>query len=114
MVALGIEAVELRSRTELQRGDQRGHYPGQTLKPGVLLATGEDGRPAPGLFARRGLEISALSCNGNPVHTRPSAKKAQLFHRSFEDSVRLAAELAVPCVIVFSGTPGGSPGRTPN
>ncbi|MFD1426915.1 sugar phosphate isomerase/epimerase family protein [Kroppenstedtia sanguinis] len=54
----------------------------------------------------RGLQISALSCHGNPLH--PNSEIAQRAHENFEQTVRLAAKLGVETVITFSGCPGES------
>ncbi|UOF88678.1 sugar phosphate isomerase/epimerase [Fodinisporobacter ferrooxydans] len=54
----------------------------------------------------RGLEISALSCHGNPLH--PKREVAEQFHKDFVDAVRLAEKLGVETVIGFSGCPGES------
>jgi sugar phosphate isomerase/epimerase len=53
-----------------------------------------------------GLEISALSCHGNPLH--PDEAVAAAADRSFRETVRLAAGLGVETVITFSGCPGES------
>jgi sugar phosphate isomerase/epimerase len=52
------------------------------------------------------LEISALSCHGNPLH--PDSEIATQADESFRETVRLAAELGVETVITFSGCPGES------
>jgi sugar phosphate isomerase/epimerase len=63
--------------------------------------------------ARHGLEISALSCHGNPVH--PDPEVAQLHARAHDVAVRLAVQLGVGTICTFSGCPGGAPGdKTPN
>jgi sugar phosphate isomerase/epimerase len=54
----------------------------------------------------RGVEISALSCHGNPLH--PDEAAAAKADRDFRDTVRLAHELGVETVITFSGCPGES------
>lgn len=54
----------------------------------------------------RGLEISALSCHGNPLH--PNSEEAKRFHADFQNAVRLAAELGVQNVVTFAGCPGES------
>ena len=60
-----------------------------------------------------GIEISALSCHGNPVHPDPEAAKAS--HEDFVNAVLLAEKLGVKRVVGFSGCPGGSPvDATPN
>jgi len=56
--------------------------------------------------AERGLELSALSCHGNPLH--PDRATATAADRAFRDTVRLAPELGVATVITFSGCPGES------
>ena len=86
-----------------------GGYPGDAhCKPKELL--GDQGaldkfRQA---IENRGLEISALSCHGNPLH--PNEEFARGEDELFRDTVRLAAELGVGRVITFSGCPGDSEG----
>ena len=95
IVEAGLECVEIGT----------GNYPGDAhCKPADLL--GEDA--ALGRFQRaiasRGLEISALSCHGNPLHPRPEVARAS--HETFVRTVQLAARLGVGRVNVFSGCPG--------
>ncbi len=54
----------------------------------------------------RGLEISALSCHGNPLH--PDKATAKAHHDDFVATVLLAEKLGVDTVITFSGCPGDS------
>lgn len=54
----------------------------------------------------RDLELSALSCHGNPLH--PDTELAAVHDGQFRNSVRLAAELGVDTVVTFSGCPGDS------
>ena len=59
------------------------------------------------------MEISGLSCHGNPVH--PNKEIAEKHHRDFENTVLLAEKLGVKNVITFSGCPGDSENsRYPN
>lgn len=58
----------------------------------------------------RGLEISALSCHGNPLH--PNTSVAREAHETYEKTVRLAKQIGVRNVITFSGCPGDSPNAT--
>jgi sugar phosphate isomerase/epimerase len=58
------------------------------------------------LTAARGLEISALSCHGNPLH--PDESVAADADRTFREAVGLAAEVGVGTVITFAGCPGES------
>jgi len=101
---LGCETVELGT----------GAYPGDAhCKPADLLAS----RPKRDKFlatvADSGLEISSLSCHGNPLH--PDKRTAAAHHRVFTDSVKLASRIGVPVVTTFSGCPGDHPGaKSPN
>ena len=72
----------------------------------VEISTTGPHRPDRAAAERHGLEISALSCHGNPLH--PDEAVAREADRSFRDTVRLAAELGVATVITFSGCPGES------
>jgi sugar phosphate isomerase/epimerase len=61
----------------------------------------------------RGLTISALSCQGNPLH--PSEEIAGRHHDVLLKTLQLAVELGVEVVNVFSGCPGAGDGsRYPN
>jgi sugar phosphate isomerase/epimerase len=61
----------------------------------------------------RGMEISAISCHGNPLH--PIRERAEADDRVYRSAVQLAQKLEVSTVITFSGCPGGSPeAREPN
>jgi sugar phosphate isomerase/epimerase len=53
-----------------------------------------------------GLEVSALSCHGNPLHPDPSI--AAEADRAFRRTVALAADTGVETVVTFSGCPGES------
>jgi sugar phosphate isomerase/epimerase len=103
-VELGLEAVEIAT----------GNYPGDAhCRPAALLA---DRRALDGFrhaIERRGLEISALSQQGNPLH--PDAAVARAAHDTWRATVRLAAVLGVGVVNAFSGCPGDHDGaRRPN
>ena len=54
-----------------------------------------------------GLEISALSCHGNPVH--PNKEKAKKFHDDFINAILLAEKLGIDRIVGFSGCPGDCP-----
>jgi sugar phosphate isomerase/epimerase len=54
----------------------------------------------------QGLEVSGLSCHGNPLHPDPSI--AAEADRAFRRTVALAADTGVGTVITFSGCPGES------
>jgi sugar phosphate isomerase/epimerase len=104
IVDLGLEAVEIGT----------GAYPGDAhANPAVLLASERRLKAFREAIDRRGLEISALSCHGNPLH--PQAATAKAHHRVFEETVKLASKLGVETVVTFSGCPGSDPkATTPN
>jgi sugar phosphate isomerase/epimerase len=55
----------------------------------------------------RGLEISAHSRHGNPLH--PDKQHARADDKTFRQTVELAQAIGVENVITFSGCPGDSP-----
>lgn len=61
-------------------------------------------------FKDRELEISALSCHGNPVH--PNPKIARNDEETLLKTMELAGFLAVKTVVCFSGCPGEGPNAT--
>jgi sugar phosphate isomerase/epimerase len=72
-----------------------------------IAVTGAHRRPdLAALAATRDLEVSALSCHGNPLH--PDGSVAAAADRGFRDAVRLAAASGVDTVITFAGCPGES------
>lgn len=94
----GVRAVEIGT----------GAYPGKAhADPAALLADPAALAAFRETVAASGLEISALSCHGNPVH--PQKAVADGFHRDFENTVLLAEALGIRRVITFSGCPGDSP-----
>lgn len=100
----GLDAVELGC----------GAYPGTAHVPvDELLADKAKAAEFKKKISDRGLDISALSCHGNPLHPDPAfAKKDQEAHQK---TVRLAEMLGVKTVINFSGCPGGGPhDKVPN
>ena len=65
------------------------------------------------LISDNGMDVSALSVHGNPVH--PDKAIAESFHRDFVNAVLLAEKIGVDTIVTFSGCPGGSPeDKTPN
>jgi sugar phosphate isomerase/epimerase len=95
---LGLEAVEIGT----------GNYPGDAhCKPAELLRDATARSRFADAVASRNLVISALSCHGNPIH--PNAERAAHDDAVFRDTVRLAGELGIGVVNVFSGCPGDGP-----
>src|SRR4051794_36991023 len=96
LVELGVEAVEIGT----------GAYPGSAhCDPAALLASEKRLKAFRDAVARRGLQISALSCHGNPLH--PQTRIARAHHATFERTLELARALDVATVITFSGCPPG-------
>ncbi|WP_134701331.1 sugar phosphate isomerase/epimerase [Ammoniphilus sp. YIM 78166] len=97
IAASGLQAVEIGT----------GGYPGKAhCNPAELLESEEKLSRFKNAIATSGLEISALSCHGNPLH--PNKEIARQHHEDFQNTVRLAALLDVKTVITFSGCPGES------
>jgi sugar phosphate isomerase/epimerase len=72
-----------------------------------IATTGPHGRPdLVELAAVRELEVSALSCHGNPLH--PDEAVAAAADHDFRHAVRLAAQAGVGTVVTFAGCPGES------
>jgi len=101
---LGLTTVEIGT----------GGYPGTAhANPDVLLNDKEALETFKATLAKYNMEISALSCHGNPVH--PDKATAQKDHASFLKTVKLAKELNIDTINTFSGCPGGSKDdKTPN
>lgn len=99
--AVGCDAVEIGC----------GAFPGNAhCNPAELLADAAKRDAFKQALDSRGIEISALSCHGNPIH--PQREIAEKHDREFRDTVKLAAELGVKTVITFSGCPGDSDNAT--
>ena len=95
---LGVEAIEIGC----------GGFPGNAhCKPDELLADEAKLKSFADTIKAHGLEISALSCHGNPVH--PDKETAQRADKVFRSAVLLAEKLGVKTVITFSGCPGDCP-----
>lgn len=61
---------------------------------------------------KRGMEISALNCSGNPLTDTPMSKAHS---KTMHDTLVLAGKLGVKTVVTMSGLPAGAPGeKTPN
>ncbi len=99
IAAAGLDAVEIGC----------GGFPGKAhCNPETLLSQPDAVTKFRDAVAARGLEISALSCHGNPIH--PNRAKAAQDHQDFVNTVLLAEKLRVQTVITFSGCPGDSEG----
>lgn len=96
-VDAGLDCVEIGT----------GNYPGDShCRPTDLLEDDARLHAFQRAIASRGLELSALSCHGNPLH--PRADVARASHDTFLQTVRLAQRLGVTRINLFSGCPGDS------
>lgn len=92
---LGVDSFEIGA----------GGYPGKAhLDPKDYIGHPEKVEWLKGLLKKYNMEISAISCHGNPVH--PNKEIAQQFHNEFVDAMKVAALLGVDTVVGFSGCPG--------
>ena len=96
--SLGVQAVELGT------GGYTNH---NHLNPDVYLKDDAKIEEFKALLKKYELEISVLSCHGNPVH--PDKATAEAFHNVFVDTCKLAQKLGVDTVVTFSGCPGDCP-----
>lgn len=104
LVDAGVDAVEIGC----------GNYPGAShIDVDALLASKQAREAYLKEFTGRNLIISALSIHGNPLH--PNRDFAHRNDEAYRKTVRLAHELGIPVVCLFSGCPGGGPeDRQPN
>ena len=91
-----------------------GGYPGKAhCNPEILLSDDVALAEWLALIDKYGMDVSALSVHGNPVH--PDKAVAEKFHKDFTNAVLLAEKIGVDTVVTFSGCPGGSAeDKTPN
>ena len=93
--SLGIEAVEIGC----------GGYPGNAhANPEILLNDAKALDTFKGLIKEYDVEISALSCHGNPVH--PDKATAKFFDDAIKNTILLAEKLDIHQINTFSGCPG--------
>ncbi len=84
-----------------------GGYPGmEHLNPSELLDDDEKIQGIKDIVKTNDMEISAISCHGNPVH--PNKETAKTYHDQFVNAILLAEKLDVHTLVGFSGCPGDS------
>ncbi len=100
----GLQTIELGA----------GGWPGDAhCNPAELNSSKKKRDEFMAMIADHGLEISALSIHGNPLH--PNKKAAKADHDAWRAACDLASKIGVTCVNGFSGLPGGCAGdMTPN
>jgi len=93
--SLGIEMIELGC----------GGFPGNAhCDPQTLLNNEDEFNKFVALINKYDMQISALSCHGNPVH--PNKKIAAEFDKTIRDTILLAEKLGLHQINTFSGCPG--------
>lgn len=93
--SLGVQCIEIGA----------GGFPGDAhLKPTELLGNNRKIEEYKALLKKYDIEISAISCHGNPLH--PQKAIAEKFHNEFKNAILIAEELGVDTIIGFSGCPG--------
>ena len=93
--SLGIEMVEIGC----------GGYPGNAhANPEILLNDEKALEDFKALIKKYDVEISALSCHGNPVH--PDKETAKYFDDAIKNTILLAEKLGINQINTFSGCPG--------
>ncbi|MGC9318709.1 MAG: sugar phosphate isomerase/epimerase family protein [Armatimonadota bacterium] len=100
----GLETIEIGT----------GNYPGDAhCNPFELKGDKAKREDFLAMIADHGLEISAFSCHGNPLH--PNKAVAEEHHEVWRATCDLAQQCGVSCVNGFSGLPGGGPDdKVPN
>ena len=92
--------------TQLELGV--GGYPGTKHADAKILSKDEKARCVLiDTFKKHGMEISALSVHGNPVH--PNKEIAKSFDDDFKSACVLAGQIGIDRIIAFSGCPGSDP-----
>lgn len=92
---LGVDSMELGV----------GGYPGKALCDAKdFLDNPEKIENLKALLKDNNIELSAVSCHGNPIH--PNADIAKEFETDFDNAVLLAEKLGVETIIGFSGCAG--------
>jgi sugar phosphate isomerase/epimerase len=85
-----------------------GFIPSPHCQIDLLLSSAQARRDYLDVFASRGMELTGLNCNGNPLNPLPGVgpKHADDLRRTIE----LAGLLGIGNVVTMSGTPGSDPG----
>ena len=98
---LGLDSAEVNSG---------GFIPEPHLPVADILASAGARQDYLGVFADRGITLTALNCNGNPLHPNPVVREKH--SADLLRSLEVAALLGVTRVVAMSGTPAASPAGT--
>ncbi|MDT7565583.1 MAG: hypothetical protein QOD82_4885 [Pseudonocardiales bacterium] len=92
---LGLDSAEINSG---------GFLPAPHLPIDEIRASAGAREDYLGLFAAQGITLTALNCNGNPLHADGEVRAKH--GRDVRDAIELAALLGVKRVVTMSGLPG--------
>jgi len=96
---LGLESAEINSG---------GFLPAPHLPIDDIRASEGARQDYLGLFADAGITLTALNCNGNPLHPDPAVRDKH--GQDVRDAIELAGLLGVQRVVTMSGLPGSDAG----
>jgi sugar phosphate isomerase/epimerase len=97
LASLGLESAEINSG---------GFIPEPHLPVADVLASEQARQDYLGVFAEHGITLTALNCNGNPLHPHPVVREKHA--ADLLRSIEVAARLGVRRVVAMSGTPAAS------
>jgi len=98
---LGLDSAEINSG---------GFLPAPHLPIDAIRASQDARDEYLGLFASSGVALTALNCNGNPLHPDPEVRRKH--GQDVRDAIELAALLGVKRVVTMSGLPEAHAGGT--
>jgi sugar phosphate isomerase/epimerase len=101
LAELGLDSAEINSGGFLPAP----HLPVADLRSGARARQDYLGE-----FSSRGITLTALNCNGNPLHPDPAVREKH--GRDLREAIEVAALLGVRRVVTMSGLPGGDPRAT--
>jgi sugar phosphate isomerase/epimerase len=96
---LGLDGAEINSG---------GFLPAPHLPIEQLRASQDAREEYLGLFSSAGVTLTALNCNGNPLHADPEVRDKH--GNDVREAISLAALLGVGRVVTMSGLPASEPG----
>src|SRR3954465_1357631 len=95
---MGLESAEINSG---------GFLPAPHLPIADIRASAGAREDYLGQFAEAGITLTALNCNGNPLH--PDTEVRDKHSQDVRDAIELASLLGVQRVVTMSGLPGAEP-----
>ncbi|GAA4727926.1 sugar phosphate isomerase/epimerase family protein [Phytohabitans rumicis] len=101
LAGFGLDSAEVNSG---------GFIPEPHLPIADILASGQAREDYLGVFAGHGMTLTALNCNGNPLHPNPAVREKHA--ADILRSIEVAALLGVKRVVTMSGTPAASASGT--